>query len=283
MTGSPYDALSSEEKARLGRHPVVRAMNAIVDVLMIPYHIKRFFTRYVTDPRVLLRMAPMKEGEPILTIARDDARVAPTVRSWLERVEPALARAGFGPTQWTVNGAPPDSITSVGALGEHAAHGDLVTAIAMQREAKFVGVVSFRSDFADGTRLLTTSASTPRLWPDRRGTHTVRFPDMQDPVELYALHRYRVARKARRSAQVPQSRGATDDARVASEQAEVAAWHQHLVDIGYRERTAEGLRTTVRGARRSAWRRIFPWRQITGWREARAAACVRRGLARAGG
>ena len=173
----------------------------------------------------------------------------------------------------------PDVNSSIESLLEHPGNGDLADMDAMiykraSPNPKFFTWVAYRSTFADGTVFNTANLDLVGYWPDQPGFENVTFPEISDPLEVYRLHRSRVARKAARVPQLHESRGSTAEQRLAFATRQSIEAKQWQVSCGYRKHTATGYRFTMRGATLSAWRRLFPWKQISAARARRAAAEV---------
>jgi hypothetical protein len=240
-------------------------------------------SRYVNGPQALLRATP-RHIEPARTVLRaEEHRIHPPVREALAALETAVMSAGFGAPHRITHGNPSE-LRSVSALLEHAGTGDLsnVICIASGTAAapKLTKIIAYFTELVDGHRLVTSNSTQGVMWPPQPGHEIVRFPGVDDARELYALHRLRVAQRTRTVPARPSTRGATEAERLAHAERESQAFQRHLIQIGYREPTPDGLRHTLRGATLSAWRTMWPWRQWTeaanGWR----ARAVRRARAR---
>ena len=232
-------------------------------------------TRHVWSPFVLYRKAPMPIGEHLVPLAADDVQRLPdAMRERLAANDHALATLGFSPPVRGLDQA----ITNVRtcfSLVEHSRDGAL--AFVLVTQGPHVGtsaIVTFRSDFADGWQLYTSNSGViPRL-PSRPRIDGVRFADVHDVRELYELHRFRVAERAKTSAMVPLSRGSDPLAYQSMESEEV---HEFWVRAGYYDRvTGPALRFTVKGAIFASWRGLFPWKALTEWRNARKASGILR-------
>jgi len=94
------------------------------------------------------------------------------------------------------------------------------------------------------------------------------FPDVVDPKELLALHRFRVREQTH--GQPPRAITTAPDP-IAYQAREMADTFDYWVRIGYYHPAAgETLRLTAKGAVCLAWRAKFPWAQISDRRDARA-------------
>jgi hypothetical protein len=230
-------------------------------------------TRPLWNPVVLYRKAPMPIGEVLSPLDADDAeRLPAAIRERLATCEHALMAMGFSPPVRGTNTSLAN-IRSCFSLFEHAKDRSLAFVLVMQ--GAHVGtsaVVSFRTDFADGTQLYTSnSASIPRM-PTRPKVKGTRFTTLKNTSELYDIHRFCVAERAKRSAVVNLTRGPDP---LAYQMQEARDAHEFWVRRRYYD-VVDGpaLRFTVRGAILASWRGLFPWKQLTEWRNARRASGV---------
>jgi hypothetical protein len=178
--------------------------------------------------------------------------IDPEVGTRLGQVEEALGALGFSAPQRTTASLT-FPIAAVDSLLEHPARGDLAT-VAVSRigagsaAATLSVALTFESQLADGTRLVTTTSDQPTPWPPRKKTSTTRLPPGTPAADAYTAHRALVVAEARRSRQTPLTRGATPDQRLVYAKRETLHLHRHLVACGHRTKTPEGLRLTFRGA-----------------------------------
>ena len=195
---------------------------------------------------VLVTVDRTRTIDPALREPIDDA-----VLSFVADAERTLAALGFATPQRTTSSLT-FPIAAVRSLLEHPAHGDLATISAARSEAapgsREVGEVTFESQLADGTRLVSTTSDERTPWPPRKRTSTVRLAPGTPPDAVYAAHRARVAVEAKRSRQTPLTRGATADQRLVFAKRETLHLHRHLVACGHRTRVPGGLRLTFKGA-----------------------------------
>lgn len=241
-------------------------------------------TRYVRGPEILLRAKPL-HIESARTVARsDEYRIHPCVRETIAGMEMAVMSAGFGAPHRVTHGNPAE-LRSVGALLEHARTGDLANIVCIvsgtAETPRLTRTITYMTDFADGHRLYTSNSGMTTMWPPQPGHDIVRFTGVDDARELYALHRFRVERRARTVPALPATRGATEAERLAYTDRESQAFQRHLIQIGYREPAPDGLRHTVRGATLTAWRTMWPWKQWTDAGHRRRARAVMRARAQA--
>ena len=227
-------------------------------------------TRHVRDPLVLLRRTPVPIGETLLPLSADDVqRLSDSMRERLATLEHGLTSLGFSPPVRGTNTAI-QNIRSCFSLFEHPADGAL--AFILVSRGDYIGtksVLSFRSDFEDGIQLYTTNSTVIARTPTRPEIEGTRFPAIEDPRELYEIHRFCVAKRTKHAALIPRSRGGDPLAFQTQETGEVQSF---WVSRGYYE-VVQGpaLRFTTRGAILSAWRGLFPWKHITSWRNTRKA------------
>jgi hypothetical protein len=259
-----------------------RAFNAAAGTIDVAVAVQSSVTRYVRGPRILLRSTPL-HVEPARTVTRaEEHRIHPCVRETLAALEMAVVSAGFGAPHRITHGNPAE-LRSVGALLEHAGTGDLANIICIvsgtAEAQRLTKIITFVTEFADGHRHYTTNSAATTMWPPQPGHDSVRFPDVTDARELYALHRFRVEERARTVPARVATRGATEAERLAFTDRESQAFQRHLIQIGYREPAPDGLRHTVRGATMSAWRTMWPWKQWTDAAHRRRARAVMRARA----
>jgi hypothetical protein len=275
--------LNVDPRLPLAFRILFRAFNTAAAAIDGAIAVQNGVTQYVRGPKALLRSKPL-HIEPTRTVTRaEEQSIHPRVRDAVAALERSVMSAGFGAPHRITHGNPAE-LRSVGALLEHAGTGDLanIVCIASGTAAapKLTKTIIFVTEFADGHRLYTTNSGTTTMWPPRPGHDAVRFPDVDDARELYALHRFRVDVRARMVPAQPATRGATEMERLASADRESQAFQRHLIQIGYREPTPDGLRHTVRGATLSAWRTMWPWKQWTDAAHRRRARAVLRARAR---
>ena len=260
------------------------AFNTAVAAIDSAIAVQTSVTRYVNGPQILLRSKPLRI-EAARTVARtEEYRIHPCVRESIAVMEMAVMSAGFGAPHRITHGSPAE-LRSVGALLEHAATGDLANIVCIVSGAtetpKLTRTITFVTEFTDSHRLYTTNSGTTVMWPPPPGHDVVRFTGVDDARELYALHRFRVERRARTVPPLPTTRGATEAERLAYIDRESQAFQRHLIQIGYREPSPDGLRHTVRGATLTAWRTMWPWKQWTDATHRRRARAVMRARAQA--
>jgi hypothetical protein len=233
--------------------------------------------KYVLGPIALYRMSNATFNAKIRLVA-DTALIEPNVRAFSEQTERALLSAGFVAPQ-RIASAMQSPLPGMETLLEHPANGDLANFVAMvnQRSTEMsplVTVVTFRSAFDDGTLLQTSNFTLAGFSPDRPNHENVVIPEVRDAVELYRLHRARVARKAAAAAQKALTRGDTPEQRLAYATRDQLDTTNFMIECGYRKRSPDGIRLTALGATLTAWRHMFPWKQIGQRQRRRAAAEV---------
>jgi len=232
---------------------------------------------YVRAPIALYRM-PRTVFNPTLRLVADTDTLDPNVRAFIDQIESVLRAAGFSEPQRIATSAE-SSLTSVESLMENSATGDLVNVVAILSTrattmSPLVTAITYRSAFADGTLLQTSNTRNTGYWPDQPHHENVVMPDVRDALELFRLHRTRVARKAATVAQTMLTRGTSAEQRLTFATRQLLDSTNFHIQCGYRKRSPEGMRLTVRGAILSAWRGLFPWKQLGQRRRQRAAAEV---------
>ena len=260
-----------------GPPPARRTLPPVEDRFGLPRPLRWWLKagRYVRDPLVLMRSAPMATRNTLVALtAEDEQRLPPALREYMADAERGLASLGFGPPVRAANLAN-TVIRSGVTLLEHAA--DRALGFVFVTAAEHDGLsatVTFRTDFADGVQLHTTNFQAPLRTPSRPNVLGARFPDVHDAAALYDIHRFRVAERARTVATVPLTRG--PDA-LAFEDRELGEVQEFWVKKGYYRRVSgDAIQLTRRGAALAAWRGLFPWRHATEWRYRRDAATVMR-------
>jgi hypothetical protein len=241
----------------------------------IPRWIHRLvrLTSHLWSPFALYRKAPMPISDHLVPLGADDVqRLSDAMRERLATNEHALATLGFSPPFRGANHAIAN-IRACFSLVEHPKDGAL--AFVLVTQGAHVGtsaVVTFRTDFADGWHVYTSNGGMIPRTPNRPQIDGVRFAGMQDVRELYELHRFRVAERARGVPTVSLTRGNEPLAFQAQESREV---HDFWVRAGYYDLVdGPALRFTVKGAILASWRGLFPWKQITTWRNAAKASAI---------
>ena len=233
--------------------------------------------RYVRAPIALYRMPPTAFNHKLRLVA-DSETLDPNVRVFVEQAEASLHTAGFGdPQRIAISAQSP--LTGLESLMENSTTGDLVNVVAMLNArattmSPLVTAITYRSTFADGTLLQTSNSTNAGYWPDQPKHENVVLPEVRDVLELYRLHRARVSRRSAVVAQTKLTRGTTPEQRLAYATRQVLNSTNFQIACGYRKRSPQGVRLTVRGAILTAWRRLFPWKQLSERRRQRAAAEV---------
>lgn len=225
---------------------------------------------YVRQPRVLYARAPQRAGSPIVPATPElDARLPMALRDALQRMEDELSAAGFGPAvHAAMRGSANRVILVERADGEAIAHAIL----AVGKTGTLVRSVTLFSHFSDGVELQTGNARLVTRTPSRPYVRFVRLPDVGKVQELWRIHAFRVAERARTVPVRAHTRGADP---FAWEEAKAREINDFWVARGYyRWAAPDALRFTMRGATLAAWRGLFPWKQLTERRERREAAAL---------
>jgi len=134
---------------------------------------------------------------------------------------------------------------------------------------RVVTLVTFRTEFSDGTSIRTSNTSSPGVYPRDPEVSTVRCPGVWDLALLYRFHRARVERDgAGRTATLDQLK----DARTRMEN-EWAQTYQRLVEAGYfsLDQTRQKYIPTMKGAILMTYRLLPPFKQIQKFRRDRLA------------
>jgi hypothetical protein len=235
---------------------------------------------YVQGPVTLYRTNFVSTRRTARTFtAEDEASTHPELLAYVAAAEAALQSAGFGPPHRVVQ-SPTPKVTGFAALLEHPGRGDLASFMGFRseipaaQETRLVSAVVFMTEFADDVTLATSNVMVVLRFPTRADMRPVVFPDADDPLEVYRLHRRRVDARTRRVPSRKATRGATPEARIEYQDRESEKVFEHWVRSGYYRRVPDGLRPTLRGAALMTWRGMWPWRQLTERRHARDARLV---------
>jgi hypothetical protein len=138
--------------------------------------------------------------------------------------------------------------------------------------------LTFRSEFTDGTWLITGNSAVASLFPQstrcREGSFS--FPWIQDPNGLYQIHEASVAHFA--SDGIPAPQDTSDPLEFLRES--VGREHQHFVEVGYvyLDEARGVYRYTWKGATLGAWKLIWPIKPIRQWLRRRKAFRILREL-----
>ena len=231
---------------------------------------------YVLGPVALYLRPPLSTQPSLFPMTVDDELLLPMpLREYLFFAEQRLTGVGFDAP---VRGVSRQHLNVEGyaSLLEQRHDGALaiIYAARMTNSRHVNATVLLHSGFSDGTILATTNSQLPSRMPPLPEMHGLAFPDVDDPAELYGLHRIRAGERGRRVVRVPMTRGADPFAYQARENARV---FEHWVRRGYYRRIgSDKLRCTLRGAVLSVWRGMFPWRHVTAYTQARERAAVLR-------
>ena len=224
---------------------------------------------YVLGPIRLLRTHLVKRAGAVVPLTPTDFdALPPESQRWLTQGQAALEQLGFEHATRMRSEATP-STTSYLSLLEHQDHTTLATvSVTLGREGRSAQAIIYRSEAADGTVVLTATNRARRRFPHRPRHAAMVLPDVVDPKELLALHRFRVREQAEGK---PPRRIATSPDPVAYQTREMADTFDYWVRIGYYRPAADDtLRLTPKGAVCLVWRAKFPWAQISDSRDARA-------------
>jgi hypothetical protein len=233
---------------------------------------------YVLGPLALLlrmRIDPARAALPVT--AADETALPTELRQGIEAAESKLKSQGFGPPVHTVSKAVSNMTTYASLLENPDGKALATVGVARHNRGLTITAIFFRSDLADGTRIVTSNANLKRRFPNRPGYDAIAFPKIQDSAELYRLHRFRTQERSLATPRRSITR-APDPMRFHA--AEMGDTYAYWIKIGYNRREADGtLRLTPKGAVATAWRGMFPWLQIVrrSDREAREAVLARYG------
>lgn len=125
---------------------------------------------------------------------------------------------------------------------------------------RVVTLVTFRTEFSDGTSIVTTSSSSAGVFPRDPKVSPVRCPGIRDFALLYRFHRARVDRdRGRRTATLDHVK----DARTRMEN-EWTETFQRLIGAGYYslDQTRQKYVPTLKGAFLMTYRLLPPFKQI---------------------
>jgi hypothetical protein len=130
-------------------------------------------------------------------------------------------------------------------------------------------LVTFRTEFSDGTAIVTSNSASPGVFPRDRNVSAVRCPGIRDFALLYRFHRARVDRdRAGRTATLDRVK----DARTRM-QNEWTETYQRLIGAGYYslDETRQRYVPTLKGAFLMTYRLLPPFKQIQKFRRDRLA------------
>lgn len=130
-------------------------------------------------------------------------------------------------------------------------------------------LVTFRREFGDGSKIITTNSRSPSVFPVDPAAHTIVCRDCWDFALLYAFHHARAERRhpgqrGRLLPECPNGVGADGrDATIDAFHAETMADMQRVTDAGYFffDESANAYRPTVKGAYVMTWRLLWPLKQ----------------------
>lgn len=229
---------------------------------------------YWRGPVVLYRGRAVSMLPSLAPMTMEDESALPTqLREYLLNAEHRLVEIGFCPPvrARTLRRA---NLHSCMSLIEHPADGSIghILVTKTLKLNRLSSTISFNSRFVDGKTISTSNFGKSLRTPPRPEVLGLHLTEVQDPVELYEIHRFRVAERSRSVRQVPLTRGPDPFGYQQAESMEVFEhWQRRKY---YRPHGDHELRLTVRGAALSAWRGMFPWRHLAEWSRARQAAAV---------
>jgi len=181
---------------------------------------------------------------------------------------PALAAAGFrtlGCAMRTDVERKQETSASLWINAENLDKAEICTVVSevSGRSAIWTVSFSFSTKFADGTDTITSHHSYPNVWPAALGQKRIRLRHLDNPAELYRLHRARIA--YHRGGQQPIFDQAKDA--VALLELDHAQTYRRLVGIGYFsfDAAADEYIPTLSGTFRMVYRLLPPWKQIQRW------------------
>jgi len=258
--GTSTGATVGDQEPMAGEVPLASPpVNAVVKWLVA-------LIMYVKGPHRLLRHQRVAPAQaPTRLSAADEMAMPGELRTYLSETDRVLARLGFG-SPVHVSMSPTAQVTAYASLLEDAHRETLCTVFATRnvRGGSTAGLV-FRSDVVGGGVVMTSNSRTQRRFPRRRGHDVMSFPEITDPAVLLRLHRYRVHERAGGSSPLSVTRQPDP---LAYQRREAAQTHEHLQQIGYYRRLADGtLRPTWKGAICVIWRAKFPWARLTDARD----------------
>ena len=134
---------------------------------------------------------------------------------------------------------------------------------------RVVTLVTFRTEFTDGTSIVTSNTSSPGVFPRDKTANTIRCPGIRDFTLLYRFHRERVSRdRAARTATLDDVK----DARTRME-TEFTRTYERLIAAGYYslDPARQQYRPTLKGAFLMTYRLLPPFKQIQKLRRDRLA------------
>ncbi len=262
MTSHSTPPTARQKQPRVADNPALPAF--------IRWYLK--LTRFPREVRVLRRMLISTTG-PSLLSAEEAARLNQPLLEYLDECGRKLLASGWTPFVLIANRST-DKLDTCTGLTENHVDGSIgfVLVTKGRKIARLSGTVGFRTDFADGVRLVTSNSQSTRRAPKMPKYEAVRFPGVHDAAELYDIHRFRVADRARKVPTVFLTRGADPLAFQRLEAAEVQAF---WLSSGYYERAVDAMmRRTRRGAVLGALRGMFPWKQFSERTDEREAARI---------
>jgi hypothetical protein len=134
---------------------------------------------------------------------------------------------------------------------------------------RVVTLVTFRTEFTDGSSIVTTSSSSTGVFPRDPKISAIRCPGIRDFALLYRFHRARVERdRAGRTATLDRVK----DARTRMENEWTETYHR-LIGAGYYslDLTRQQYVPTLKGAFLMTYRLLPPFKQIQRFQRDRAA------------
>jgi hypothetical protein len=124
-----------------------------------------------------------------------DEELTPEIRSFLATILPRFAAEGFQTAANIGMTDPPKRAWAVQALLVNRDTNDVAVAIVAAARSKASVAVAVRSEFADGTQVVTgAKRGDPSLLPRNPAIDSLGFSWVRDPRVLCEVHRRRLAR-----------------------------------------------------------------------------------------
>ena len=184
------------------------------------------------------------------------AEIAPDLERRMAGVAPALKNLGFEYLGCYDFGELSAHTRTVLALFSNSNTNDFAN-ITMSCASRYIdSYLEFSTEFASGLRLETNNNSVLPLTPDPKTSRIFRFSEIQDPRELYRLHRQLIEKHVAGAWAKPEVKGQ-----------EISRWVQIMdnygprhVELGYMKPARESGQydLTWKGAALMAWKGMFP-------------------------
>lgn len=234
----------------------------LIDEMQLPEFLRLLVKArmYIRGPIALYRREPTPAAPHLVALAQEDV-IPSSLGEYMTTSEQRLATAGFA-APLRAKTRESKTVNSYVSLLEHPTDGALafIHVGKANKSDRLFASAWFHDAFVDGTIIATGNSRNSLRWPPRPGWLALRFTEIDDAAELYAVHRFRVTERSKVVVRVPMTRG---DNPLAYEARDAARVHDHWVSCGYWQRLEDGsLRMTRKGATLSAWRGMFPWREL---------------------